>query len=129
MKLTQSSQWKALQQHYETQMKSVHLRQLFKDEKRFEKFSINDEKLGILFDYSKNIIDEKTIQLLLDLVKVSNVDDWKNKEFSGEKINWTEKRAVLHTALRNMSNNPVYVDGKDVMPEIKAVLEKMKKFT
>ena len=129
MKLTETSQWKNLQQHYETEMKSVHLRQLFKDEKRFDKFSIEDEKLGILFDYSKNIVTEKTIELLLDLVKASNLDDWKNKEFSGEKINWTEKRAVLHTALRNMSNEPVYVDGKDVMPEIKAVLEKMKLFT
>ena len=129
MKLTQTSQWKNLQQHYETEMKSVHLRQLFKDEKRFDKFSIDDKKLGILFDYSKNIVTEKTINLLLDLVKASNLDTWKNKEFSGEKINWTEKRAVLHTALRNMSNEPVYVDGKDVMPEIKAVLEKMKLFT
>ena len=129
MKLIETSQWKALQQHYETEMKSVHLRQLFKDEKRFDKFSIDDKKLGILFDYSKNIVTEKTINLLLDLVKASNLDTWKNKEFSGEKINWTEKRAVLHTALRNMSNEPVYVDGKDVMPEIKAVLEKMKLFT
>ena len=129
MKLTEISQWKALQQHYETEMKSVHLRQLFKDEKRFEKFSIDEEKLGILFDYSKNIVTEKTMELLLDLVKASDIDTWKNKEFSGEKINWTEKRAVLHTALRNMSNDPVYVDGKDVMPEIKAVLEKMKQFT
>lgn len=129
MKLTQTSQWKNLQQHYETEMKSVHLRQLFKDEQRFNKFSIDEKKLGILFDYSKNIVTEKTMDLLFDLVKASNLDDWKNKEFSGEKINWTEKRAVLHTALRNMSNEPVYVDGKDVMPQIKTVLEKMKNFT
>ncbi|WP_413853142.1 glucose-6-phosphate isomerase [Candidatus Ruminimicrobium bovinum] len=129
MKLTQISQWKTLKQHYETEMKSVHLRQLFKDEKRFDKFSIDDKKLGIFFDYSKNIVTEKTINLLLDLVKASDIDTWRKKEFSGEKINWTEKRAVLHTALRNMSNEPVYVDGKDVMPEIKKVLEKMKQFT
>ena len=85
--------------------------------------------MGILFDYSKNIIDEETKKLLLDLVKASGLKTWTEKIFSGEKINWTEKRAVLHSALRNMSDNPVYVDGKDVMPEIKKVLEKMKNFT
>ncbi len=128
MELIQTKEWKNLEKHYE-KMKSVHLRDLFKDNDRFNKYNIRLENLGILFDYSKNIIDEETKKLLLDLVKASGLKTWTEKIFSGEKINWTEKRAVLHSALRNMSDNPVYVDGKDVMPEIKKVLEKMKNFT
>ncbi|MBQ3833964.1 MAG: glucose-6-phosphate isomerase, partial [Elusimicrobia bacterium] len=128
MGLVESKEWKSLENHYE-KMKSVHLRDLFKDNDRFNKYSIRLENLGILFDYSKNIIDEETKKLLLDLVKASDLKTWTEKIFSGEKINWTEKRAVLHSALRNMSNNSVFVDGKDVMVDIKKVLEKMKTFT
>lgn len=127
-KLTETQEWKSLSRHYDKKMKTVHLRDLFQDENRFSKYSIRLDDLGILFDYSKNIIDEETIELLLSLVNESQLNKWKYSIFSGEKINWTEKRAVLHSALRNISGKPVFVDGKDVMPEINAVLEKMKVF-
>lgn len=81
------------------------------------------------FDYSKNLIDEYTLRLLLDLAHETGVKDALELMFSGEKINETENRAVLHTALRNRSNTPVMTDGKDVMPEVNAVLEKMKSFS
>ena len=128
-KLTQSKEWTNLKNYYEQEMKNVHMRDLFKDKDRFNKYSIRLDNIGILFDYSKNIIDDKTKQLLLDLVTASDLKSWTEKIFSGVKINWTEKRAVLHSALRNMSNKPVYVDGKDVMVDIKKVLNKMKDFT
>ena len=128
-KLTQSKEWTNLKNYYEQEMKNVHMRDLFKDKGRFNKYSIRLDNIGILFDYSKNIIDDKTKQLLLDLVTASDLKTWTEKIFSGVKINWTEKRAVLHSALRNMSDKPVYVDGKDVMVDIKKVLNKMKDFT
>ncbi|MBQ4178192.1 MAG: glucose-6-phosphate isomerase [Elusimicrobia bacterium] len=128
-KLTQSKEWTNLKNYYEQEMKNVHMRDLFKDKDRFNKYSIRLDNIGILFDYSKNIIDDKTKQLLLDLVTASDLKSWTEKIFSGVKINWTEKRAVLHSALRNMSDKPVYVDGKDVMVDIKKVLNKMKDFT
>lgn len=127
--LIQTKQWIELKNNYEQKMKNVHLRDLFKDTERFNKYSIRLDNIGILFDYSKNIIDDKTKQLLLDLVVASDLKSWTEKIFSGVKINWTEKRAVLHSALRNMSDKPVYVDGKDVMIDIKKVLNKMKDFT
>jgi glucose-6-phosphate isomerase len=126
--LTQSSQWKALSNHYES-MKQVHLRELFKDSQRFNNFSITDESLSMVFDYSKNRVSAETMRLLFDLAQASGVKEYARRMFSGDKINWTEKRAVLHTALRNRSKNPVMVDGKDVMPEINRVLGKMKDFT
>ncbi len=128
-KLTQSKEWTNLKNYYEQKMKNVHMRDLFQDKDRFNKYSIRLDNIGILFDYSKNIIDDKTKQLLLDLVVASDLKTWTEKIFSGVKINWTEKRAVLHSALRNMSDKPVYVDGKDVMVDIKKVLNKMKDFT
>jgi len=127
--LTQSVQWQSLQKNYDVKMKSVHMRDLFKDKNRFSKFNVRIESLGITLDYSKNITDEETMQKLFELAKSSDLQLWTNKIFAGEKINWTEKRAVLHSALRNVSGKPVFVDGKDVMPEINAVLEKMKSFT
>jgi glucose-6-phosphate isomerase len=128
-KLTEMQEWKSLSRHYEKKMKTAHLRDLFKESERFSKYNIRLDDLGILFDYSKNIIDEETLELLLSLVNVSQLEKWREAIFSGEKINWTEKRAVLHSALRNISGKPVFVDGKDVMPEINAVLDKMKVFT
>ena len=125
-KLTTLSSWKNLQAHFGA-VEKTQMRDLFKgDEKRFEKFSLqfND----ILVDYSKNRITEETISLLLNLAKERNLKEAIEAMFSGEKINNTEKRAVLHTALRNRSNKPVLVDGEDVMPGINAVLEKMKGF-
>ena len=97
------------------------------DPDRFNKFSV--EFGGILFDYSKNRINEKTVDLLVALAEQAKVREMAEAMFTGEKINVTERRAVLHTALRNRSNTPVYVDGKDVMPDVNRVLAKMKDFS
>jgi len=126
--LVKTTQWKNLGNHRAVN-KKLHLRDLFKKPGRFSEFSIRNEDLGITFDYSKNIITDETFKLLMDFVKSAKVREYAHKMFSGEKINWTEKRAVLHIALRNRSNSPIYVDGKDVMPEINAVLDKMKAFS
>ena len=126
--LTKTEQWQKLKEHRE-QNRNMNMRELFKEQNRFEKFSVKDDNLGLIFDYSKNIINHDTFSLLTELAKAAKISEYANKMFSGEKINWTEKRAVLHTALRNRSNNPVYVDGKNVMPEINAVLEKIKVFS
>ncbi|MCL2485542.1 MAG: glucose-6-phosphate isomerase [Endomicrobia bacterium] len=126
--LTQTEQWKNLEKHRQ-ENKNLHIRDLFKDAGRFNNFSIANKDLGITFDYSKNIINSETFQLLTGFAEFAKVNEYARKMFSGEIINWTEKRAVLHTALRNRSNTPVYVDGKDVMPEINAVLEKMNIFS
>ena len=126
-KLKEKPAWKALQKHFE-QVKDLHMRDLFADDaRRFEKFSLryND----ILLDYSKNRISEETLPLLIDLAEQSDLPAWIEQMYSGEKINFTEQRAVLHTALRNRSNTPVYVDGVDVMPEVNRVLEQMRRFT
>lgn len=123
---TKLAAWKALQQHYK-EVKKLHLRDLFaEDPKRFEKFSatFND----ILLDYSKNRITSETMKLLLQLAREAKVKKWIEKMFSGEKINFTENRAVLHVALRNRSNRPIYADGEDVMPAVRAELAKMKAF-
>ena len=125
--LKEKPAWKALQEHFE-QVKDLHMRDLFaEDARRFEKFSLryND----ILLDYSKNRISEETLPLLIDLAEQSELPAWIEHMYSGEKINFTEQRAVLHTALRNRSNTPVYVDGVDVMSEVNRVLEKMRRFT
>jgi len=125
--LTQLTSWKNLQDHY-GDIKDVQMRKLFEhDGHRFEKFSIrfND----ILLDYSKNRITEKTLSLLLALATESGLKEKAEKMFTGEKINNTEGRSVLHIALRNRSNRPIYSDGKDVMPEVNAVLAQIKVFT
>lgn len=125
--LTESSAWQALIKH-QRKMAGVHLRDLFaSDPKRFERFSLQFE--DILFDYSKNRITEETISLLLDLVRQAKLGEMIAAMFSGEKINVTENRAVLHLALRNRSNRPIYVDGQDVMPEVNRVLDKMRIFS
>ncbi len=119
--------WQKLTEHYK-QLKNINMRELFeKDKSRFDKFHIEFD--DILLDYSKNIITEETINLLTNLAKERNLSDWIEKMFTGEKINFTENRAVLHTALRNRSDTSVYVDGQDVMPGIKSVLKHMKEFT
>lgn len=123
---TERKAWKALQEHLE-EMKSVHVRDLFaKDSDRFSKFSVKFK--DILLDYSKNRITDKTMSLLFDLARESEVESWRDRMFNGEKINTTEDRAVLHVALRNRSNRPIEVDGKDVMPEVNRVLEHEKEF-
>lgn len=124
---TETRAWQLLKEHYD-QIKDKHLRQWFKeDPQRFDKFSIqfND----ILFDYSKNRIEEKTLKLLIQLAEETQVKEAIEKQFSGDKINETENRAVLHTALRNRKNTPVIVDGEDVMPKINKVLSQMQKFS
>ena len=125
--LTRSKSWQALQNHYEA-MKDVHMRDLFAaDPARFDKFSLRFE--DILFDYSKNRITEETVGLLLDLARQARLSDAIEAMFTGQKINVTEKRAVLHIALRNRSNRPIFVDGQDVMPEVNRVLGKMRAFS
>ena len=124
--LTTSNAWTALQSHY-NQSKNDSLRDAFKkDPNRFNKLSINFNE--ILFDYSKNRITEDTLPLLIDLANHAELGEKIKAMFAGEKINTTEHRAVLHTALRNRSNHPIYVDGQDVMPEINRVLAKMRTF-
>lgn len=123
MSLLDLPAWKALSEHW-LNVRDVHMRDLFdEDPLRFEKFSVkfND----ILLDFSKNRITEETINLLTELARESELEKWIGKMFSGELINHTEKRAALHTALRNRSDSPVLVDGKDVMPEIHQVLDRM----
>ena len=119
--------WKALQLH-KPKIASTHLRELFsQDPQRFQKFSLTFK--DILFDYSKNLVTDETLRLLTDLANECKVKDAIEAMFNGEKINRTEDRAVLHTALRNCFDKPVIVDGKDVMPEVRGVLDQMKKFS
>ncbi len=119
--------WKALQQHFE-QMKDVRISELFaQDKNRFATFSATfDDQM--LVDFSKNRITGETLEKLQALAKECDLDGAIKAMFSGEKINRTEQRAVLHVALRNRANTPIIVDGKDVMPEVNAVLAKMKHF-
>lgn len=116
-----------LQLHFDA-IRNVHMRDLFKDNPaRAEEFSIDWREL--LFDYSKNRMTRETRKLLLDLAKECGLKQAMDAQFSGERINQTENRPVLHTALRNRSNRPIKVDGKDVMPDVNAVLVQMKRFT
>ncbi|MFC1076033.1 glucose-6-phosphate isomerase [Pasteurella multocida] len=124
---TTTNAWKALQQHHKTQS-AVTIQQLFAQEKdRFTDYSLsfNNE---VLVDFSKNNVTKETLGLLRQLAQECALSEAVDAMFSGAKINKTEDRAVLHTALRNRSNSPVLVDGKDVMPEVNAVLAKMKDF-
>ena len=124
---TQTKAWKALEAHFAAN-KDRQLSDLFAaDPARFDKFSTTF-KHNVLVDYSKNLITEETLALLFDLANEVDLRAGIDAMFNGEKINQTEGRAVLHTALRNRSNRPVLVDGKDVMPEVNAVLAKIKTF-
>lgn len=124
---TNTQAWKALEVH-QSQLANTTIADLFKQEQnRFNDYSLSFEN-QILVDFSKNKINQETLKLLRQLAKESTLDEAINAMFTGEKINRTENRAVLHTALRNRSNTPVYVDGKDVMPEVNAVLAKMSAF-
>ncbi len=125
--LTKSTAWLALAAHHR-QTKGLHLRELFaQDPDRFERFSLTFD--DILFDYSKNRITQTTIDLLLALARQASLEEAIEAMFNGAKINVTEDRAVLHVALRNRSNRPIFVDGQDVMPQVNAVLAKMRKFS
>jgi glucose-6-phosphate isomerase len=110
-------------------MRNVHLRDLFAAGDRFAEMSIDDRDLGILLDCSKNRVTATTLDLLHDLAASTGVMTQARRMFAGEKINWTEGRAVLHVALRNRSNTPIHVDGENVMPAIDAVLAKMRTFS
>jgi glucose-6-phosphate isomerase len=120
--------WQQLQQHYQTEVaKHLHMRSLFKDDPdRFSKYSLRLD--DILFDFSKNIVTDKTIGLLRQLAVECKVKEGIEAMFTGEKINQTEDRSVLHTALRNFSGKPVKTEGKDVMPDVLRVLAQMKAF-
>ena len=123
---TTTPSWQALKQHKQL-FENVQMKDLFfNDAERFDRFSIKMD--DILFDYSKNIITENTVEILLELAADCNLTEAMEAMFTGEKINGTENRAVLHTALRNFSGKPVLTDGTDVMPAIKNVLEQMKSF-
>jgi glucose-6-phosphate isomerase len=124
---TKTVSWRNLTGHFE-KIKDVHMQDLFaEDPERFKKFSIrfND----ILVDYSKNRITEETITLLLELAEETALKNAIEKMFTGDRINETEDRPVLHIVLRNRENTPIYVDGKDVMPEVNAVMKKMRDFS
>src|ERR1700758_3953622 len=121
------SAWKALTSHYKTVSK-LHLRQLFADDaKRGQRMVV--EAIGLYLDYSKNRATDETLKLLLQLATESGLRARIDAMFSGEKINITEKRAVLHVALRAPKNESIFVDGKDVVPEVHAVLDKMADFS
>ena len=127
-KLINSPEWNAVKIHHKEISGNFCMKDAFaKDDQRFAKFSINSE--DILFDFSKNLINEETIPLLISLAERAQLREKTEAMFSGSIINTTEKRAVLHTALRNRSNKPVYFRGQDVMPEINKVLNKMRDFT
>lgn len=123
---TTTTAWQQLAAHA-AQMKQVHMKELFAaDTNRFQQFNVTEG--AIIFDYSKNIITGETMQLLQQLADECKVKETIEKMFGGDVINHTEKRAVLHTALRNFSGKPVLVDGKDVMPDVQRVLAQMKSF-
>ena len=124
---TQTAAWQALQQHQQ-ELNNISIQQLFAQQPdRFNEYSLTFAD-QILVDFSKNKINRETLHLLHQLSQQCGLDDAVQAMFNGEKINRTENRAVLHTALRNRSNQPVMLDGKDVMPEVNAVLAKMQQF-
>lgn len=131
--LSDNPTYKKLQEYKKSNESKLYMPALFKnDPGRFDKYHIClktpvDGK--ILFDYSKNIIDDEVLKLLLELAKERKVEQARDAMFSGEKINFTEDRAVLHIALRNRKNSPINVNGKDVMPGVNAVLKHMREFT
>ncbi|MGE0588332.1 MAG: glucose-6-phosphate isomerase [Cyclobacteriaceae bacterium] len=124
---TQTLAWAKLTSHFKS-IEHAHMRDLFKDDpERFKKFHI--EFSGLLIDYSKNRITSETIEILTGLAKECKLEEAISDMFRGKSINQTENRAVLHTALRNRSNRPVLVDGKDVMPDVNKVLGQMERFS
>jgi glucose-6-phosphate isomerase len=125
--LTRSTAWQTLSSHHADIRKQT-MRNMFQaDPKRFEKFSLKLD--GILLDYSKNLITTETLALLLNLARQSNLNDWIERQLNGEKINTSEARAVLHTALRSPKDRSVLVDGKNVIPDVHRVLEHIRRYT
>uniref|UniRef100_A0A671QHM4 Glucose-6-phosphate isomerase n=1 Tax=Sinocyclocheilus anshuiensis TaxID=1608454 RepID=A0A671QHM4_9TELE len=131
MELTSDPNYRKLEQWYKSSAGNLNMRQMFDAEQdRFNKFSLQltTEDGDILLDYSKNLINEEVLRMLFDMARSVGVEAAREKMFAGEKINFTEGRAVLHTALRNRSNTPIMVESKDVMPDVNRVLEQMKGF-
>jgi glucose-6-phosphate isomerase len=125
--LTRSSVWQALSAH-QIEIREQTMRNLFaNDANRFDKFSLRED--GLLFDFSKNLITEETLALLINLARQSNLSDWIERQFNGEKINTSEARAVLHTALRSPRDCSVLVDGKNVIPDVHRVLEHIRRYS
>lgn len=123
---TTTPSWKKLKKHRKS-LENIHMKNLFEqNQNRFEEFSIMFDDM--LIDYSKNIINEETMEILFKLAKECKLTDAIKSMFNGEKINVTENRAVMHTALRNKSGRSIIIDGKNVAPEIKAVKTRMKRF-
>nr|XP_061780969.1 glucose-6-phosphate isomerase-like [Nerophis lumbriciformis] len=132
MSLSNDPNYQRLKKWHQAQSGSLKMRDLFAaDPERFRKFSVTVETSDgdILLDYSKNLITQEIMDMLIAMAESRGVKEAREKMFSGDKINFTEGRAVLHVALRNRSNTPVHVDGKDVMPEVNRVLDKMKAFS
>lgn len=131
--LTQTNAWKNLKKLYDTVGINLNLRQLFSEnDKRFPEYTLDltTPDGPFLFDYSKNLINNDILRELFALCRECNVEEKRSKMFSGELINFTEKRAVLHTALRAPKDGkPVLVEGKDVLPDVHRVLEQMKTFS
>jgi glucose-6-phosphate isomerase len=126
MKLTEVAEWRSVSAHANV-VRGAHLRDLFAaDPARFARFSRTE--MNLLFDFSRQRITAETLELLLKLAHARDLKGRIEAMFAGEKINTTENRAVLHTALRNRSNRPILVDGRDVMPEVRASLDKMRNF-
>ena len=126
-RLTTSKAWKALEAHKEI-IVGQHMRDMFAaDPRRFDTFSLRFKDM--LLDYSKNRITDETMRLLRDLAVQADLQGWIENMFTGSKINTTEGRSVLHVALRNRADRPIFVDGEDVMPQVKAVLERMRAFS
>jgi glucose-6-phosphate isomerase len=126
-KLTQSPAWQALKAH-QAAIEPISMRRMFRDDPaRFERLSVRFD--GLLFDYSKNRITAETVGLLLALAEQAGLSGWIERMFDGDKVNATEHRAALHTALRNRSDRPVTVDGRDVMPDVRRVLAHMRRFS
>ncbi|XP_037612845.1 glucose-6-phosphate isomerase b [Sebastes umbrosus] len=131
MGLTQDPNFQKLQDWYTAHALNLNMRHMFEsDKERFNKLNLcmKTEDGDILLDYSKNLVTDEVMKMLVDLAKSRGIEAAREKMFAGEKINFTEGRAVLHVALRNRSNKPIMVDGKDVMPDVNKVLEKMKGF-
>ena len=131
---TDLAAWAKLQQHHQTLGRNIVLKEYFeKDPQRFHKFTRrfqnNADGSEILFDFSKNFLTEETLQLLVELAKEAKLEERRDRMFRGEKINFTENRAVYHVALRNVTNQPMAVDGKSVVEEVNEVLEHMKEFS
>lgn len=131
---TDLATWQKLQDHHQQLGRNIVLKDFFaKDPSRFDRFSRtfkNDaDKSETIFDFSKNFITEETLDLLVQLAEDSKLEELRDDMFKGEKINFTEKRAVYHMALRNVTNQPMQVDGKSVVEGVDSVLEHMKEFS